>query len=105
MSWPVSFRDRPAKIVRSIGLDGRLLGYTTEDGGRTGRSSLQFLAVDKVPAFEDYAAFFAVERVRGGSRIVRVLHRVETPPGETTEAPPPRPPAPGASVPPSRHRP
>ena len=67
--------------------------FSTSDGGRTGRSPLQFFDPKEVPDFEGAEAWFAVTRVRGGSRIVKVLEQVEPPAWAEAEK---------AKVPPSR---
>lgn len=104
MSWSPDPQNRPAKIFRMKEPSGRTVGFNTTDGGTTGRSNMQYFEPRQVPEFAGDIAFFAVERVRGGRRIVKLLHQVATPPGETTEVPPIRPPAPWPDThPPKRH--
>ncbi len=75
MTWA----NRPAKLFRVTHPDGSTVMFTTKHGGKTGRSPLQFFDVAQVPAFEGGEAWFEVERVKGGSRIIRVVRQVEGP--------------------------
>jgi hypothetical protein len=68
-----------AKFFRVTTVEGQTTHFTTADGGRTGRCSLQFFDIAQVPAFEGGAAWFECELVRNGARIVKVLHQVEPP--------------------------
>lgn len=77
MPWPLDVRARPAKLTRVKHADGSTVMFTTPDGGRTGRSPLQFFDKEKVPAFEGDVAWFEVERVRNGAKIVRIIRQVE----------------------------
>jgi hypothetical protein len=75
------FATRPAKLIRVKHEDGSTVMFTTRDGARTGRSPLQFFDPHQVPAFEGGSAWFEVERVRGGSRIVRIIRQLDRPDG------------------------
>jgi hypothetical protein len=79
MRWPTDFRNRPAKLIRVKHEDGSTVMFTTRDGASTGRSPLQFFDVAQVPTFEGGEAWFEVERVRGGARIVRIVRRIDEP--------------------------
>lgn len=82
MSWPISFHDRPANVVRHFDTSGNTVMFSTKDGGRTGQSPLQFFSPSEVPEFEGGAAWFEVERVKNGSRIRRIIRQVVPPAGE-----------------------
>jgi hypothetical protein len=73
MTWA----NRPAKLFRVTHPDGSTVMFTTNDGGKTGRSPLQFFDATQVPAFDGNAAWFEVERVRNGSRIVKIIRQVD----------------------------
>ncbi|RYG89277.1 MAG: hypothetical protein EON59_01740 [Alphaproteobacteria bacterium] len=70
-----------AKFYRVTTLEGQTTHFTTADGGRTGRSPLQFFDIAQVPPFEGSSAWFECELVRNGARIVKVLHEVDPPAG------------------------
>lgn len=78
-------RTKVARFQRVDLPDGRYY-LTTADGGRTGRSNLQFFDAAQAPAFEGREAWFECELVRGGVRIVRVLRQVPPPAGYVAPA-------------------
>lgn len=79
---PAPPKTKIAKFFRVTTVEGQTTHFTTADGGRTGRSNLQFFDRDKVPAFDGSAAWFECELVRNGARIVKVLRQVEPPAGK-----------------------
>ena len=79
---PAPPKTKIAKFFRVTTVEGQTTHFTTPDGGRRGRSSLQFFDIAQVPAFEGSAAWFECELVRNGARITKVLHQVEPPTGK-----------------------
>lgn len=76
---PAPPKTKVAKLFRVTTVEGQTTHFTTADGGRTGRCSLQFFDIAQVPAFEGGAAWFECEIVRNGARISKVLRQVESP--------------------------